>query len=127
MRGADFQPPGPDAPLAMVSPRGGGPEARAPFVIHAAVAGTEEEARLREPIDWAAQVRAVDGEDKHAVLAVVAGPLVANVDAGLASDAVPRLAEWVIKCRQSGLPDGESPEWAEMNPRVRPARSGPSR
>ena len=52
--------------------RSGG--ARAVLVIGAAVAGTHEEVRLREPANRTSQVRAVDGEDLESLVVNISDP-----------------------------------------------------
>src|SRR5262245_54728581 len=59
------------------------------FVVHAAVAGAHEQARLGKPFDRAAQMRAIVGKDLELIAEFVVAAEVADVDAGLSRHAVP--------------------------------------
>ena len=77
-------------------------------VIDAAVAGAHEQARLGEPLDRAAEVGAVDGQDQERVRLRLVGlllvaALVADEDAGMGHHAVPRLADGVVEGHQARL------------------------
>src|ERR1700690_2107213 len=89
------------------------------FVIHAAMAGAHEQAGLWKPFDWAAQVRAIDGEDVELIFKIVVAAQVADVDSGLSRDAVPGLGQRVVGRLddfEPGFALGESADRAERDP-----------
>ena len=85
-------------------------------VVHAAVAGAHEQARLREPGDRAAEVGAVDREHQELILAFVILAFVAGVDAGERGDAVPRLAQRVVEVDPPRLVEWKLGDRSQVDP-----------
>ncbi len=109
----------PDA--VVKSARRGAAGAFAIFVIHAAVAGAHEQTGLREPLDGAAQVRAIDGEYVELIFKILVAAEVADIHAGLRGDAVPRLGQRIFVGHddfQLRLAFGKCADWAERDPRL---------
>src|SRR5579884_3685456 len=69
-------------------------------VVDTAVAGAEKDAGIRQPVDRAAEVRAVDGEDGEALHPVAADP-----DGGQRRLARPREGRWVLDVGLDGVAD----------------------
>src|SRR5262249_25028621 len=106
VRRLDFQLAGADLPDAMEQApwrRPGG--AFTVLVVDATMTRTHEEAGLREPRHWAAQVSAVHGENQEPILPPLVLAQVAHINAHLSSHPVPRLAQGILERRQSGLVD----------------------
>ena len=82
-------------------------------VISAAVAGAQEQFRLREPADGASEMRAVDGEDLKLFAGYAAHP--AGHIAGLP---IPGRGDRIPIVDQARLPFRELADGAERNPGV---------
>ena len=91
--------------------RAGG--ARAVLVVGAAVAGTEEKLRLREPAHRASEMSAVDGEDLKSVAGDAANP--AGNFAGLP---IPWGGHGIAEVGQAGFALRKIADRAKVDPRV---------
>ena len=89
--------------------RAGG--AAAVFVVGAAVAGAQEELRLREPADGAAEVGAVDGEDLELPVGDAAHPA-----GDLRGVAVVEAGDRAAEVGEASFADGEVVDAAEGDP-----------
>ena len=78
--------------------------------------GAQEQAGLREPGDWAAQVSTIDGENQELRQPLLVHAQVANVDPCQRGHAVPRLAERVIEGFQQSFVDRELVHFVQGNP-----------
>src|SRR5262245_5648246 len=60
------------------------------------MAWAHEQTRLRKPLHWTTQVRAIDSEDQKLLVEFLAAPQIAHVDASSCSHAIPGLRQRIL-------------------------------